>query len=67
MACNNTRPCPCTVDCPRHGICCACVAHHRDHEGGIPGCFFSKEGEATWDRSLENLARDRGLLPSGEN
>jgi len=49
------------VNCPRHGVCCACVAHHRDKEGGIPGCFFSKEGEATWNRSVENLARDRGI------
>ena len=29
---------------------------------GVPGCFFSKEAEATYDRSIENLARDHGLL-----
>lgn len=56
--CDNTRPCPCTYDCPRHGKCCACVAHHRDHDEGVPGCFFSKEGEATYDRSIEALYRD---------
>ena len=60
--CDNNRPCPCTYDCPRHGKCCACVAHHRDHDEGVPGCFFSKEAEATYDRSIENLARDKGLL-----
>lgn len=59
--CSNTRPCPCTADCPRHGKCCDCVAHHRDNEGGIPGCFFTKEGEALLDRSLETLCKDRGL------
>lgn len=59
--CSNTRPCPCTADCPRHGKCCDCVAHHRDNEGGIPGCFFTKEGEALWDRSLETLCKDRGF------
>ena len=39
-----------------------CVAHHRDHDEGVPACFFSKEAEATYDRSIENLARDHGLL-----
>ena len=56
--CDNTRPCPCTYPCPRHGKCCECVAYHRDKEGGVTGCFFSKEGEATWDRSVEALWRD---------
>ena len=60
--CSNSRECPCTYDCPRHGRCCACVAHHRDHNEGVPGCFFSREAEATYDRSIENLARDRGIL-----
>ena len=39
--CDNNRDCPCTYACPRHGKCCACVAHHRDHNEGVPGCFFS--------------------------
>ena len=56
MSCDNTRPCPCTAACPRHGKCCECVAHHRDHGEGIPGCFFSPEAEATYDRSVEALA-----------
>ena len=38
--CDNQRPCPCTYDCPRHGNCCACVAHHRDNNEGVPGAFF---------------------------
>ena len=64
MGCTNKRPCPCTYDCPHHGKCCDCVAHHRDHNEGVPGCFFSKEAEATYDRSLEALCRDRGILPA---
>lgn len=60
--CDNNRPCPCTYDCPRHGKCCACVAHHRDHNEGVPGCFFSTEAEATYDRSIEALCRDKGIL-----
>ena len=62
MPCDNRRPCPCTYPgCPRHGHCCACVAHHRDKEGGIPGCFFTKEGEALWQRDFETFATDRGV------
>ena len=60
--CDNKRECPCTYDCPRHGKCCACVAHHRDHNEGVPGCFFSREAEATYDRSIEALARDHGII-----
>ena len=51
----------CTYACPRHGKCCDCVAHHRDHNEGVPGCFFSKAGEATYDRSIEALCRDKGI------
>ncbi|MCF0146741.1 MAG: hypothetical protein HUJ73_09185 [Eubacterium sp.] len=58
--CDNTRPCTCTYNCPRHGKCCECVAHHAGC-GEVPGCFFSKEGEATYDRSIRNLAHDHGL------
>lgn len=61
-ACSNNRPCPCTFDCPRHGRCCECVAHHRDNNEGVPGCFFSAEAEAIYDRSIEALCRDRGIL-----
>lgn len=52
-SCDNKRPCPCTYNCPRHGKCCDCVAHHRDNNEGVPGCFFSLEAEATYDRSIE--------------
>lgn len=43
IKCDNKRNCPCIYDCPRHGKCCACVAHHRDHNEGVPGCFFRKK------------------------
>lgn len=62
MACSNNRACTCTYPgCPRHGKCCECVAYHRDHEGGIPGCFFSKEGEALWQRDLKTFFKDKGI------
>lgn len=47
---------------PSMGNAVPCVAHHRDNNEGVPGCFFSKEAEATYDRSIENLARDHGIL-----
>ncbi len=62
MACANVKECACTVEgCPRHAKCCECVAYHRDHEGGVPGCFFTKQGEALHDRSFEALLKDRGV------
>jgi len=27
----------------------------------IPGCFFSKEGEKTYDRSIQALIKDKKL------
>mgnify|MGYP006948531991 CR=1 FL=1 len=39
-----------------------CKDHHRDHNEGVPGCFFSTEAEATYDRSIEALCRDKGIL-----
>ncbi len=48
----NKKGCTCTANCNRHGLCCECVAYHRA-KGQIPGCFFDKEGEAIWNRSIE--------------
>jgi len=42
----------------RRGKCCACVAYHRERLE-VPGCFFSKEGEKTYDRSIRKLLDDR--------
>lgn len=61
MACNNNTDCTCTYpSCSRRGKCCECVAYHRG-SGEVPGCFFSKQGEKTYDRSIENLCRDYKL------
>ena len=57
-----TPDCPCTRDCPRHGDCRACVANHRYRVPGVPGCFFSEEGEKLHDRSFAALFRDKGFL-----
>lgn len=59
MACGNHIPCTCTyASCPRHGKCCECIDYHR-RQGEAPGCLFTKEGEKTYDRSLEMLSKDR--------
>jgi len=61
MECNskkNLSYCSCTYEpCSRKGICCECIRYHKAHNE-IPGCFFSKKGEKTYDRSIENFIRD---------
>ncbi len=48
----NASGCTCTYSpCPRKGICCECVTYHR-RAGELPGCFFPKDAEATYDRSI---------------
>ena len=55
----NAKKCTCTYNCERRGRCCECVEYHRSL-GGIPGCFFTAQGEKTWDRSASMFIRDRG-------
>jgi hypothetical protein len=56
----NLEHCTCTYPCEKRGNCCECVTYHRS-KGQVPGCFFSKKGEATYDRSVAALARDHGV------
>lgn len=54
---SNAEACTCTYEpCSRKGLCCDCVAYHRAC-GELPGCFFTKEAERTYDRSVENFIR----------
>ena len=59
MKCDNQNQsiaaCTCTYPCPRRGKCCECVEYHRS-KNQLPGCFFSKEAEATYDRSYRYFA-----------
>ena len=35
----NLKNCPCTYpECPRKGICCKCIKHHRDNRE-LPACL----------------------------
>jgi len=55
----NLKTCPCTYpDCPRKGICCECIKYHWQ-KGELPACFFSKEAEKTFDRSIEKFIEDQ--------
>jgi len=62
MNCNtlkNLENCTCTyVSCSKRGRCCECIAYHRNR-GEMVGCYFSKEGEKTYDRSMANFLKDR--------
>ncbi|MDD5686256.1 MAG: DUF6485 family protein [Elusimicrobia bacterium] len=49
----NLKECKCTYNsCSRRGKCCECVAYHLKNSE-LPGCFFSKDLEKTYDRSIE--------------
>lgn len=55
----NLEGCICTEkSCPKQGICCECVRYHRER-GELPGCFFTKEEEATYNRSIEYFVKNR--------
>jgi len=49
---NNLKNCNCSYPCSRKGICCECITYHR-RNGELPACYFPKEEEKTYDRSIE--------------
>ena len=54
----NLQWCTCTYSaCDKTGVCCDCVAYHREMKQ-IPGCLFNKEGEATYDRSISQFKKN---------
>jgi hypothetical protein len=53
----NLAACTCTYDCDKRGKCCECVAYHRSLRQ-LPGCFFTKAGEASYDRSIANFLKE---------
>ena len=51
----NTADCNCTYEpCSRKGICCECIRYHWQ-SGELPACYFSKDVERTYDRSIERF------------
>jgi len=54
----NLNVCNCTYEpCSRKGVCCECIAYHRAMNE-LPACYFSKAGEAIYNRSIEFFIRD---------
>ncbi|MCX5782642.1 MAG: DUF6485 family protein [Elusimicrobia bacterium] len=54
----NKKKCNCTYEsCPRKGICCECIEYHWFSSKELPACFFTKDAEKTYDRSLENFLK----------
>lgn len=59
----NKLSCTCTYPCSRRGLCCECVAYHRER-GELPGCFFPPDAERTYDRSIGyfvKICQQKGL------
>ncbi len=55
----NLKGCNCSYPgCPRKGVCCDCVRHHRER-GELPACYFSPDTENTYDRSVEKFTKEK--------
>ncbi len=54
----NLENCNCTYPCERKGMCCECVKYHRE-KGELPACYFSKETEKTYNRTVEKYVEDK--------
>ncbi len=57
----NKQICTCTYTltgtselCPRKGLCCECIAYHRE-AGQMPGCLFPPDSEKSYDRSIRKF------------
>ncbi len=56
----NLKDCNCSyLGCPRKGICCECIKHHREN-GELPACFFPENVEKTYDRSIQKYIEING-------
>lgn len=54
----NLADCSCIYPgCPRKGKCCECIKHHK-RKGELPACYFSKEKEKAYDRSIDNFINE---------
>ena len=60
----NLSRCNCTYEpCSKKGLCCECVAYHRSL-GELPACYFPKDAESTYDRSIAYFVElyQKGLI-----
>lgn len=55
----NVKRCNCTYEpCSRKGYCCECVSYHWSMQQ-LPACFFSAEGERSYDRSVRRFISEQ--------
>jgi hypothetical protein len=55
----NISHCNCTYSgCSRHGHCCECLTYHRA-SSELPACYFTKEEERTYNRSIRYFVERR--------
>ncbi len=48
----NIKNCNCSYEpCSRKGLCCQCIAYHKD-SGELPACYFDNDAEKTYNRSI---------------
>jgi hypothetical protein len=53
----NLTVCNCSYEpCSRKGICCDCLTYHRSMDE-LPACYFPKDVERTYNRSIDNFIR----------
>ena len=60
----NMSMCNCSYSCGKKGMCCECLSYHLKREE-VPACFFPKDVERTYDRSIENFIKvfkERGKI-----
>lgn len=61
----NDAMCTCTyLGCPRHGVCCECLAYHRP-KNEIPACYFDEKAEKVYNRSIEYFIKTKMDLKRG--
>lgn len=48
----NSKNCNCTYPYDKKGKCCLCIKYHRKRNE-LPACYFTKENEKTYNRSIE--------------
>ena len=52
----NKSTCNCSYPCNKKGFCCECLSYHWNRKE-VPACFFPRDIEKTYNRSIENFIK----------